>query len=699
MKNNVLTLAIAFLFMVSAHAQEIPFMLEAETIAYDEEAQTVTAKGDVEITHKDGTVQAKKLVYDIQKNEVRAEKGVVYNLSDDEKIYAESITLKGDLKTGVIQKLELHLPDIGKAFTAKSAKKNKDGTLSMENISYSPCKVCKTKMVPWRIRASNVVYDGKNNNITYKHAKFDVFGVPMMYLPYFQHPVGPKKPHNGLLFPRFGSSTNKGQGVTLSYYMYNDKTNADYTTRLKTMSKRGAQFQLQRRQIALTHESEINGSFIKDDSTNTWRSHFNIKGEKIFKNNLRLGINAETASDDTYLDDFFGRTDSYLASTIYMEKASQDYYLGAYATRYQDIQDGRVSAETAHIYPRIQAEKVIHLDENQDIILSADALSLARDTGLNSRRIVTSAKYIRPWLTHAGDKILFNTTLRGDIYNLEGPNANDDGTFIRFLPEASLQWEKPFVSNDGTHTITPKAMIIASPRGGNPNDIPNEDSVGYELDTSNLFATNRFAGLDRVETGSRITYGLDNRWGNPTSTKLRAFFGQSYRLFEDSDLPTLGGTATKASDWVGEIEANFFSWFGLINTFRLDNSDFSTRRSDTSATFGNTSKSFARITHTFLDNGPEELFAEARYILNDTWQLVGKSRRDLADGGRELLGEIGTIYTKDCYELEFLLRRRGFTNRDVQPSTDYLLNLKLLTFGNEGKHLTEGKAKQTQCNG
>ena len=39
--------------------------------------------------------------------------------------------------------------------------------------------------------------------------------------------------------------------------------------------------------------------------------------------------------------------------------------------------------------------------------------------------------------------------------------------------------------------------------------VPNEDARAIDLEDSNLFALNRFPGYDRVEDGTRVTWGVD----------------------------------------------------------------------------------------------------------------------------------------------------------------------------------------------
>ena len=56
--------------------------------------------------------------------------------------------------------------------------------------------------------------------------------------------------------------------------------------------------------------------------------------------------------------------------------------------------------------------------------------------------------------------------------------------------------------------IEPIIQGFIAPKGGNPDSIHNLDSIDLELSDYNLFSSNRFAGLDRIEEGSRINLGM-----------------------------------------------------------------------------------------------------------------------------------------------------------------------------------------------
>ena len=683
----------ATLLCVSAgfvHAQDdtknMPFDLTADNISYDVSGSLVTATGkpgeQVNVISKRGKVWADKIDYDLNANTVTAVGNVTLVNPDSTTLVVEKLELTGDLQQGALDQLRLRLPVLGEIAQAGTAKVS-GTTYTLTDVTYSPCKECIGDRKPWSLNADQMVYNKDSGDMTYKNAVMDVYGVPVMYLPWFRHPVGPKQPKNGLLPPQFGTGDNLGPNITLSGYVFSPAENADYTIRNRLMADRGSQFMLERRQSTLTTDSDIRGSYLNDTETGQVRSHLKIDAEKDLTSTRRIGINGEVASDDTYLTQFYDRYDPYLASTAYGEDAGAQHYAALSVTHFQDLNINNRHSETGQVMPHLQLDRWFVPEFGGQIDLSADALNVYRSNGAESRRFITGAEYSRPFMMMDGSKVTLGASARADLYMVD--NAANEGNVTRFLPEATAMWEKPYISPEGNHTIAPQVMVALSPRGGNSGDrIPNEDSANYELATSNLFETSRFAGLDRVETGPRIMYGVDNRWGSPDRTDFRIFLGQSIRQYDDTTLPQSGGAATNVSDWVGMIEANPNDWVGLNSRFRLDNATFNLRRVDNGITLGrkNNKSAYLSVTHSYLTNGPEELYAEYNVPLTDQLAFRGRVRDDMATNTL-LEGSGGLVWTRDCYEIEFSVRRTGYEKSDLQPGTDYLVNLRLLTLGSE----------------
>ena len=120
---------------------------------------------------------------------------------------------------------------------------------------------------------------------------------------------------------------------------------------------------------------------------------------------------------------------------------------------------------------------------------------------------------------------------RGDPYGVMRSE-----TAGRFVPELAVEWRYPLITRIGSlrQLIEPIVQGVISPDGGNPHKIPNEDSRDLEFDHTNLFSTNRHTGLDRIETGPRVNYGVRLGFYGPGGGRATALIGQSARAKDDS---------------------------------------------------------------------------------------------------------------------------------------------------------------------
>lgn len=685
-------LLMCLLGLVPLQAGAQPYEVEADELSFDKTAAEVTAQGSVSVITDSQKLTTDQLRYKQDQDRIQAQGNVQFENADGTVVQADEVNLTKNLQEGAVQELRLSVPHLGEILQASSATRLGD-VYTMENITYSPCPTCEddpdaTK--PWRIQAKKISYNQQKETITYNDATLQVLNTPVLYLPWFEHYVG-DEPKTGLLSPKFGQSTLHGLETTQSWYAYVPGNNSDYTLRARAMTERGIMGMVERRQQSARTYSEIRTSFMDDDIRGSFRGHARGAVEHVIQPGRRVGMNLHVASDDSYLQDFFGITESYLPTTLYFEDGSRDHYFGFSATRYQDLIETRDPAETAHIFPRFQFQRHWQLNNQFGLLadghfsLNSDALMLHRSKGDRMRRIVNELDYEKTLPTYSiplvsQGRLTMSTSLRSDVYHVDS-EQNDSSFTGRFIPSAALKWDMPLINQTGSHVVTPMLMGIWSPVGGNPTEIPNEDSVFYELDANNLFSTNRFAGFDRVESGLRLIYGLDQRWRDDGHTTWRFFAGQSWRLDDDSTLPKDGGTGTNLSDWVGLLEASPNDWFNIRSIFRLDNADFNTRRADTSLTLGNKQSAYVTVSHALLADESEELFARGVLPLSDAWEAHAQTRRDIENGARELEGEAGLTYYDECFSINFTVKRQGYSSGELQPRTDYLLNVNLLTLG------------------
>src|SRR6202000_3138058 len=92
--------------------------------------------------------------------------------------------------------------------------------------------------------------------------------------------------------------------------------------------------------------------------------------------------------------------------------------------------------------------------------------------------------------------------------------------------------------------------------------------------------------------------------------------------------------------------------------------------------------------HSYLDNGPDELSLDFQLPINERWSFLSQAQEDIANNTL-LQGTAGFRLKADCYQVDFTAKRNGFESADLHPSTDYTVNVRLLTF-NTGDDTSPG---------
>jgi LPS-assembly protein len=156
-----------------------------------------------------------------------------------------------------------------------------------------------------------------------------------------------------------------------------------------------------------------------------------------------------------------------------------------------------------------------------------------------------------------------NASLETDYYWTQNPTADPVTNQVtaqrsagRVFPQAYAVMSYPVERPIGyaNLVVEPIVSMVAAPAYANNTSIPNEDSNDIQLDAANLFNGNRFPGIDRIEDGSRVTYGVRTGLYNIGTGYTTLFLGQSYRITGNTVYPPDSGLQTRFSDFVGEIQ-------------------------------------------------------------------------------------------------------------------------------------------------
>ncbi|MEZ5906290.1 MAG: LPS assembly protein LptD [Geminicoccaceae bacterium] len=220
------------------------------------------------------------------------------------------------------------------------------------------------------------------------------------------------------------------------------------------------------------------------------------------------------------------------------------------------------------------------------------SLGLTRDEGLDTRRFSSEVGWhlpgigqLRRCLVAAPRDPPTSTTRRRPADRLG-----------RWRRQPRPGWCRPPISTGrlliGTtggwsHLIEPRVSFNYTPGNLNDSDIPNEDSQVFEFDETNLFKPSRFTGIDRVDSGARVSYGLGFNSLGPEAWRVSGVVGQSLRSGPTMASTRMArGSRTRSPDFVGRIDVRPSELLDLGYRFRADKSTLALRRSDLSLAFG-----------------------------------------------------------------------------------------------------------------
>ncbi|MFW0777722.1 MAG: LPS-assembly protein LptD [Rickettsiales bacterium] len=685
-------------------SEDDPVLLTATQMDYDQQNNIVTATGNVEVTQGQTVLLADKLVYDQFNNQVKAIGNVSMMDASGSVVFAEEVQLKDDMHAGVIRQFKARLSD-DSLFVAAQANKLDEDVTELTRAVYSPCKVtCDEDSVGhdpmWQLRASTVRVDEEEQLVTYDDVNFEVYGTPVFYTPYLSHATPGADNKSGLLAPEFQQNGNLGSVVKVPYY-YVIGQDKDLTITPIYTSQEGLVMAGGYRQKFDNGEWFMDGSITRPQDRDgrgfvergkNFRGHFNTNGKFAAGQDTDLGFDIHYTTDDTYLRRYDFGTETLLTSRVYAE--SYDL-IGDNDRSFGSIEgisfQGLRASDNSDLIPVIAPLATMHYETdpgvyNSRFSLDANTMVLFRDIGSKSRRLSLTGAWKLPFITNDGQIIEFKTQLRGDVYSVEDYTlANSevyDGSTGRLVPEVSLNWRYPFLNQWGNgHSvmIEPVVAMAVSPRGGNPEEIPNEDSLVPEFTDSNLFDSNRFSGYDRIESGPRVSYGMRGQAQLFSDKYIDWLFGQHYRVDTDRNFPFSNDLDDHFSDYVGKVGIAYLP-FDVSYRFRLDKETLSAKRNEVDASF-----SYNPVTLTTaylsLKNDPvlatrEEIYGRAAVWLTDQWQWDVRGRRDL-NLDQITSASTSLTFKNECTFFTGVLGKEYTRDRDVKPTTSFLFRIAL----------------------
>lgn len=680
----------------AATDEEVPVLLQADEMSHDRELGIITARGNVEISRLDYVLIADTVTYNQRDDVMTAQGNVTILEPTGNVVFSHYMELTGDLKDGIVEDIRVILSD-GARFAANGARRTGGVIHEMSKAVYSPCEVCRedpSRAPLWQIKAIKIVHDQRRHEVSYRDAWLEVKGIPVAYTPYFSHPDPTVKRRSGFLFPSFGSLSDLGYVIRTPYFI-NINPWQDATLTPIYTSDEGPVLAAEYRHRFRRGELNLAGS-VTNDSDNETRGHIDAEGRLDLNRTWRTGFDIERSTDDTYLRrySFPSDSDKTLTSRVYAEGFRKRNYMAANAYAFQGLEEDDDPGETPLVLPMMEYHHVGEPDRlGGRTRLDTSVVALNRNEGTDTRRFSVTAGWDLPYVAPKGDIYTLSASVRGDVYHVSDLDRSDkpqyDGFSERMLYEVGLHWRYPLAK---THTnalqvLEPMASVIVSPYGGNPDTIPNDDSPEFEFDDTNLFSSNRFPGLDLVEGGPRVNYGL--RWGiyGLGGGHTSFLIGQSVRMHADDTFTEGSGLEDHVSDIVARAEISPGDYFDLTYKTRIDKEDFEVKRNEVSLSAGPDAFRLGS-SYVFFDQQPnsefstsrEEIRSNAAVKLNRFWRTEGAFVYDLeADEARSL--GLNLIYEDECLVFNTRFGRTFYEDRDIEPADTIYFTIGFKTLG------------------
>ncbi|MGH1455473.1 MAG: LPS-assembly protein LptD [Alphaproteobacteria bacterium] len=711
----------AFSTVVSAQNNNAPVDLQADRLIHDENGQTVTATGDVVLIQDGRTVKADEIVYNLMADTVIATGNVEYTDVTGDKHYADRVEFNNALKDGFAEGLKTFLTD-GSRFKASNGEHIRGNKTIMKDAFYTPCEPCKTNpdAAPiWQIRASEVEHDKESKTISYRNARFEIAGVPVGYMPYFEHPDGTVKRKSGFLTPSAGYTSELGGFVQSSYY-WSIAPDKDLTASLMVMTDEVPLGMLEWRQRWENASLKANGTFTYSSRTDRVSGSNVAQNEEVrgnvsaqalwdINNKWRAGADIDVSSDDQYLRQYDLTSEDVLYNEFYLERFSGRSYSSARVLAFQDLRIAENRQDQPHVLPEIQAS---FLGEQGGVPIiggrwsfDASLLGLVRDENEQDvNRAHTAIGWQRKLVSDYGFVTVLDASGQATFYDVNDRTGSGGSNVLegnsresRAHAYINAKTSYPMTKNleNSQIIVEPVAAIKLSPRLDDYTNYPNEDSQDVQLDSLNVFNANRFPGIDGAEDGSHTTYGLrtgvyaeDGSYGN-------VFVGQSYRFNDKQNPFTVGsGLENQSSDFVGQVSGGYKNDYSMDYRFQMDDENFSSQRHEVDASMKisdltlNTQYLYAKgLGGTDIDETREQITNGASYYINDKWRLYGSARHDLGvDPGLRTAG-FGVDYTGQCISLSVIGQRNLTDDSSGDSGTEVFLRI---GFKNLGEFETSG---------
>ncbi|WP_077285530.1 LPS assembly protein LptD [Cognaticolwellia aestuarii] len=638
--------------------------------------------GGVTLLNQDKSVVANELSVNRTNSTVNAN-GDIHFQNKGIDIFADSLNINQLQKTTSLTATSYQLNDSPGHGSAEKININGNGkTLSFIDSSFTTCY---GPVPDWQMRASEITISSDEKSLEAYNARFSLFDIPVLYVPYLTMPIGTDR-QSGFLYPTISSSNSSGIEIETPYYV-NIAENMDATITPRYMSDRGTQLITEFRYLEGLQSGQVDIEYLNKDKKliNNDDSRYLARFQHIgtFSERFRAHVDYTTISDDNYLVDLgssqFNSNDSYL-----YQVGEISYFADNWQTTLK-LQDFEVLGNHQRSYktlPQIEIsrqQKLDNFDGILDIYSELSSFDTADKTQPTAQRYHVEAGLLYPiaspaWFLNSEVKVLQT--------NYHQKNINDDSPLeknvsrtlpkIRFHGGVNFDRNLTLFNKGYSQTLEPQLQYLYIPEK-DQNNIGIYDTTNLQDDYNGLFRDRRFSGIDRIAQANQISWGVTSRILTEENNEVLRFslgrivyFNESN--FNSSEQDTVVDKSALAADIFLHLSRNWqFSSDIQYNT------DLGvTNKSQTSLDYLFANNQTIQLNHRYTRDVSGESLEQMSLATNvkiaSRWQFVGRFTQDLK-GKRSIESYAGLEYSSCCWGIRFTY------HRNINSKIDDALNI------------------------
>lgn len=694
----------------AAYAQEAaappqPFSLEAETITRDSQG-VITAEGDVQGRYQDRTLRADQLSYDVPGQIISAQGDVQIVDDQGNAEFADTAIFNQDLTAGVATGFAAR--EGAAKFAASSVIRYSESLNELNRAIFTPCEICAAdgspKQPTWSIAADRIVQDRDRKLVYYRNAIIRIKGVPVFWTPIFWHADPQADRASGLLAPRFSQTRRRG----LSYeqpYLWAISPYQDLVVSPQFNTEVSPFLNAEWRKRFYSGSIDARFGFTREQDFNTAGVQFGDTRDKAYvlatgqfkpTEDWTWGFSAERARDKFLFDQYsiadiyesrgiFLSDDRRLLSQLYAVRQTNRSYISVAALSFQSLRPlltappnpfGIRPFEDDDTMPLVAPLIEARWEPEAPVLggrlrITGGGVALRRsesplvpgEAGVDSARATIEGDWRSSYTLSSGVRFEPFANLRGDYYDVSDltPGSGSVAT-TRALATIGVDVSWPFIRQFGRTTVIlePLAQVALSPDTKAYRNIPNEDSIAFDFDETNLFEANKSPGFDLYEGGQRLNVGVraSADWGGGRNAQV--VVGRSFRADPAPASAARAGLAGRSSDWVVAAQANVMDGLSFYTKARLGDEDLDIHRVEFGADIA-TSRADGQIRYLREDQDFAGVFREDIEAVGDLfftqrWGVSFDAVHDLAqDTWRRRT--VGIVYRDECMRFDVTYER------------------------------------------